>query len=67
VLRSWREVLFRAELDAREASLVRAMGIEVVRFLERQQIPLPPEAAGAGQLPASGPGEGEVGKPSSPG
>jgi TrmH family RNA methyltransferase len=35
VMRSLREILYRAELDGREASLVRAMGIEVVRFLER--------------------------------
>lgn len=48
VLRSWREILFRAELDGREASLVRAMGIEVVRFLERNGLPLPPEASGVG-------------------
>ena len=67
VLRSWREMLFRAQLDAREASLVRAMGIEVVRFLEGQQIPLPPEAAGTGRLPATEAGPGEVGKPPSPG
>ncbi len=36
VMRSLREVLFRADLDGREASLLRAMGIEVVRFLERR-------------------------------
>lgn len=47
VMRSLREVLFRAELDGREASLFRAMGIEVVRFLERNGLPLPPEARGA--------------------
>jgi TrmH family RNA methyltransferase len=35
VMRSFREIVHRAELDGREASLVRAMGIEVVRFLER--------------------------------
>jgi TrmH family RNA methyltransferase len=35
VMRSFREIVFRAELDGREASLVRAMGIEVVRYLER--------------------------------
>jgi len=35
VMRSFREVVFRAELDGREASLLRAMGIEVVRFLDR--------------------------------
>ena len=49
VMRSWREILFRAELDGREASLVRAMGIEVVRFLQRNRLPLPPEAAGIGE------------------
>jgi tRNA (cytidine32/uridine32-2'-O)-methyltransferase len=48
VMRSLREVLFRSELDAREASLIRAMGIEVVRFLERKGLPLPPEAQGPG-------------------
>ncbi len=35
VMRSFREVVHRAGLDGREASLVRAMGIEVVRYLER--------------------------------
>jgi TrmH family RNA methyltransferase len=35
VMRSFREIVFRAEPDGREASLIRAMGIEVVRFLER--------------------------------
>ena len=44
VLRGLRELFYRAELDGREAALVRAMGIEVVRFLERHGVPLPPEA-----------------------
>jgi len=35
VMRSFREIVFRAGLDGREASLMRAMGIEVVRYLER--------------------------------
>jgi TrmH family RNA methyltransferase len=35
VMRSFREIVFRAAPDGREASLLRAMGIEVVRFLER--------------------------------
>ena len=35
VMRSFREIVFRAALDGREASLLRAMGIEVVRYLER--------------------------------
>jgi hypothetical protein len=34
-MRSFREVVFRAAPDGREASLLRAMGIEVVRFLDR--------------------------------
>lgn len=58
VLRSWREILYRAELDAREASLVRAMGIEVVRFLGRRGLALPPESEGVGEPPVS-PGAGE--------
>jgi TrmH family RNA methyltransferase len=47
VMRSWRELVYRAELDGREASLVRAMGIEVVRYLQRVGAPLagaPPSA-----------------------
>ncbi|MEO8295434.1 MAG: RNA methyltransferase [Gemmatimonadota bacterium] len=36
VMRSFREVIFRARLDGREAALVRAMGIEVRRFLDRK-------------------------------
>ena len=39
VMRSFREIIHRAELDGREASLVRAMGIEVVR------VPRAPRAA----------------------
>lgn len=35
IMRSVRSMIFRAKPDARELSLVRAMGIEVVRFLER--------------------------------
>ena len=38
VMRSLREVLFRAELDQREAKLFRAMGIEVVNFLRRKGV-----------------------------
>ena len=44
VMRGFRELLYRAELDGREAALVRAMGIEVVRFLARQGVPLPAAA-----------------------
>ena len=47
VMRSFREIVYRAALDGREATLLRAMGIEVVRFLERSGLPVaaePPEA-----------------------
>jgi TrmH family RNA methyltransferase len=53
VMRSWREVVHRAELDGREASLVRAMGIEVVRYLTRAGIPI--------EAPAEAP-EGKEGR-----
>jgi TrmH family RNA methyltransferase len=38
VMRSFREVVFRAAPDAREASLLRAMGIEVGRYLAREGV-----------------------------
>ncbi len=41
VMRAFREIVYRGELDGREASLVRAMGIEVIRFLERKGIAVP--------------------------
>jgi tRNA (cytidine32/uridine32-2'-O)-methyltransferase len=40
VMRSLREIIFRAALDGREASLMRAMGIEVTRYLARVGAPL---------------------------
>ena len=47
VMRSFREIVHRAALDGREATLVRAMGIEVVRFLARAGVPVTdPPAAG---------------------
>jgi len=48
VMRSFREIVFRASLDAREASLLRAMGIEVSRFLAREGVPaasIPPASS----------------------
>ena len=42
VMRALREVVYRGELDGREASLLRAMAIEVVRFLERRGVEVPP-------------------------
>jgi hypothetical protein len=35
-MRSFREVIYRARMDGREAALIRAMGIEVKRFTERK-------------------------------
>ena len=55
VMRSFREIVFRADLDGREASLVRAMGIEVVRYLQRVGAPL------AGTPPAAGDTVGDDG------
>jgi TrmH family RNA methyltransferase len=40
VMRSFREIVHRADVDGREASLVRAMGIEVIRYLERAGVPV---------------------------
>jgi tRNA (cytidine32/uridine32-2'-O)-methyltransferase len=39
VMRSVREALFRSDLDWREASLLRAMALETVRYLERKGTP----------------------------
>jgi len=52
VMRSVREAIFRAELDGREASLLRAMALETVRFLERKGTPfeLPERLRGVGRL-----------------
>jgi TrmH family RNA methyltransferase len=49
VMRSFREILHRAELDGRESALIRAMGIEVVRYLGRVGAPVaavPPAETG---------------------
>jgi hypothetical protein len=52
-MRSFRELVYRAAPDAREASLVRAMGIEVGRYLAREGVltrPAPVSAPpGAGE------------------
>lgn len=47
VMRSLREIVYRAGLDGREATLMRAMGIEVVRFLERTGVPVAAEPVAA--------------------
>ncbi|HYC31275.1 MAG TPA: hypothetical protein VEB59_03250, partial [Gemmatimonadales bacterium] len=54
VMRSLREIVYRAGLDGREATLMRAMGIEVVRYLERTGVPP------AAQPPAAEPPAAEV-------
>ena len=41
VMRAFREIIYRAKPEVREAGLLRAMGIEVVRFLERKGVPVP--------------------------
>ena len=53
VMRSLREALFRAELDWREASLLRAMALETVRFLERSNtaFDLPEHLRDVGRTP----------------
>jgi tRNA C32,U32 (ribose-2'-O)-methylase TrmJ len=36
VMRGFRELMFRADLDQRESNLIRAMGIEILRYMERR-------------------------------
>lgn len=61
VMRGFRELVYRADLDGREAALLRAMGIEVVRFLERQNLPVPPRIVPA----AAEPGDSDQNSPDS--
>jgi len=42
IIRSMRSLTYRAAPDAREILLMRAIAIEVVRFLERSGVPVPP-------------------------
>lgn len=51
VLRSVRELIHRATLDAREASLLRSMSLETVHFLERRgvSLDLPPHLREVGR------------------
>lgn len=53
VMRGFREVIFRAGLDAREAGLFRAIGLEVGHFLRRKGVlpPLPSRRGTSGQAP----------------
>lgn len=53
VMRGFREILYRAELDGREAALIRAMGIEVVRFLGRKGLAIPQPVDGSAAEPTA--------------
>jgi TrmH family RNA methyltransferase len=55
IIRSMRSLTYRAAPDAREILLMRAIAIEVVRFLERAGLPVPPRkpTPRAGDIPAS--------------
>jgi TrmH family RNA methyltransferase len=57
VMRTVREAMFRARLDWREASLLRAMALETVRFLERSGTPfeVPDEFKDVGRIDHSDP------------
>lgn len=55
VMRSIREIVYRAELDGREATLVRAVALETVRYLGRVGAPVGavgPSAGRGGPTPA---------------
>jgi tRNA C32,U32 (ribose-2'-O)-methylase TrmJ len=43
VMRTLRELVRRADPDAREAAFLRAIAIEVVKYVARNAPPLPPE------------------------
>jgi tRNA (cytidine32/uridine32-2'-O)-methyltransferase len=61
VLRTFREVLFRAALDQREAKLFRALGIEMVKHQERKGLdPLRPPGETARDLGRDPPPETEA-------
>ncbi|HET9132945.1 MAG TPA: TrmH family RNA methyltransferase [Gemmatimonadales bacterium] len=51
VMRGFREVIFRADLDAREVGLFRAIGLEIGHFLRRRGV-LPPLPRRGGTPPA---------------
>jgi len=53
VMRSVREIFFRAALDGRESTLVRAIALEMVRYLERMGVRVAAEPpSGTPQTPA---------------
>ncbi len=50
VMRGFREIIFRANPDGREATLLRAMGLEIGHFLRRRGV-LPPRQRGTPDTP----------------
>jgi len=56
VMRGFREVIYRADLDAREAGLFRAIGLEIGHFLRRKGLlpPLVRKRSGQSAAPESG-------------
>lgn len=67
VMRGFRDILFRADLDDREAKLIRAMGIEVLRYIERKGAPLGEPPGGAqGRVGSGTPPRGVGTTPDSP-
>jgi TrmH family RNA methyltransferase len=61
IIRSMRSLTYRAAPDAREILLMRAIAIEVVRFLERAGVPVPPRKPTPKQpLGAPSPAAGET-------
>lgn len=57
VMRTVREICYRSRLDWREASLLRAMALETVRYLERKGAPfeLPEHLREVGRIPGGEP------------
>lgn len=64
VMRGFREVIFRADPDGREATLLRAIGLEVGHYMRRSGL-LPPagHAPGEGAPPDAPGAEGDSGVP----
>ena len=60
VMRGFREVIFRADLDSREAGLFRAIGLEIGHYLRRKGLlpPLVRRRSGDSSVPESGSGAG---------
>ena len=65
VMRSFREIVFRADLDSREAKLLRAMALETVHYLSRHGVlsELPPELRLPAGMREDPPGDFELDGP----